>query len=55
MTSTSTPGRIGSIRRQVDRHEALPRSRPRPCIRIEKPFAHLTIVVREVEEKGEAA
>ncbi|HEV7437001.1 MAG TPA: 50S ribosomal protein L22 [Pseudorhizobium sp.] len=23
--------------------------------RIEKPFAHLTIVVREVEEKGEAA
>ena len=23
--------------------------------RIEKPFSHLTIVVREVEEKGEAA
>ena len=42
----------------VGKNLVLKRMRPRArgrAGRIEKPFAHLTIVVREVEEKGEAA
>ena len=55
--STSTAlDRRGSLRWQVHRHEAFPRPWPWPCKRVSKSrFAHLTIVVREVEAKGEAA